>query len=110
MRTGTPASYAVCQASSLLILSILASYAVCQTARPAAIATPPSRLFDPIGFDDEWARHIKATVTIYARTCSCVDISSQLRRVFWEALAAVVHKTIEKVRIAGVTIRHHRDN
>jgi hypothetical protein len=34
MRTGTPASYAVCQASSLLILSILASYAVCQTARP----------------------------------------------------------------------------
>jgi hypothetical protein len=70
---------------------------------------PPSRLFDPIGFDDEWARHIKATLTTYARTCSCVDISSQLRRAFWEALTAVVHKTIEKVRIAGVT-RHHRDN
>jgi hypothetical protein len=70
----------------------------------------PSRLFDPIEFDDEWARHIKATVTIYARACSCVDISSQLRRAFWEALTAVVHKTIEKVRISGVTMRPHRDN
>jgi hypothetical protein len=39
MCTGTPASYAVCQASSSLILSILASYAVCQIALTAAIAT-----------------------------------------------------------------------
>ena len=71
--------------------------------------SPPSRLFDPIGFDDEWARHIKLTVVNFSRTCSCVDISSQLRRAFWDALTAVVHKTIEKVRRAGMT-KHHFDH
>ena len=71
--------------------------------------SPPSRLFDPIGFDDEWARHIKLTVANFARTCSCVDISSQLKHAFWDALTAVVHKTIEKVRRAGVT-KHYFDH
>ena len=67
-------------------------------------------LFDPVEFEIEWARHIKEAKTLY-RTCSCLDIrhTSQLRRVFWEALTAVVHRTIEHVRRAGVT-GLHRNN
>jgi hypothetical protein len=45
----------------------------------------------------------------YSRTCPCVDISSQLRRDFWEALTAFVDGAIERVRRAGVT-RLHFDN
>jgi hypothetical protein len=73
-----------------------------------SIAEAP-HLFDPIEFENAWARHIKETA-VSSKTCSCVDISSQLIRAFWEALTAVVHRTIEKVRRAGVTRHHHRDN
>ena len=63
----------------------------------ASIAEAP-HLFDLIEFEDAWARHIKETQATYARPCSCVDITSQLRRGFWEALTAFVDGTIQKVR------------
>ena len=70
-----------------------------------SIAEAP-HLFDPIGFENDWARHIKET----AARCSCLNISNQLRRAFWEALTAFVHETIEKVRRAGVSMTGlHRD-
>jgi len=61
-------------------------------------------LFDLIEFENARARHIKSEIQYYntyysqAQICSCVDISSQVIRAFWEALTAVVHRTIEKVR------------
>jgi len=58
-------------------------------------------LFDLIEFENARARHIKDE-TYYSETCSCVDISSQVIRAFWEALTVVVHRTIEKVRRTGV--------
>ena len=45
---------------------------------------------------------------IRSTTCSCAEISG-LIRAFWEALTAVVHMTMGKVRKAGVT-GLHRDN
>ena len=78
-----------------------------------SIAGAP-HLFDLIEFEDAWVRHIKAiqasysqssyTRSAYSRSqsCSCVDISSQLRRTFWEALAAFVDRAIDKVRRGGV--------
>ncbi|KAH9022499.1 hypothetical protein EDB84DRAFT_1618644 [Lactarius hengduanensis] len=57
-------------------------------------------LFDPVEFEDARARHIGSEIsnTRYALVCSCVEISShsQVIRVFWGALTAVVHGTIEK--------------
>ena len=73
-----------------------------------SIAGAP-HLFDLIEFEDVWARHVKEMQTSYSRSCSCVDISSQLRRAFWNALAAFVDRAIDKVRRAVVT-RLHRDN
>jgi hypothetical protein len=73
-----------------------------------SIAEAP-HLFDLIEFENAWARHIKEIEASYSTTCSCVDISSQLRRAFWEALTAFVDGAIERVRRAGVT-RLHRDN
>jgi hypothetical protein len=58
-------------------------------------------LFDPIAFENDWALHIKETAAVSSKTCSCVDIPSELRRSFWEALTTFVRKTIEKVRRAG---------
>ena len=58
-----------------------------------SIAEAP-RLFNFIEFEDAWARHIKEM----RRMCSCVEISSQLRRAFWEALTAFVDGVIETVR------------
>jgi hypothetical protein len=66
-------------------------------------------LFDPIEFESTWARHIKEVVASYSIPCSCVDISSQTLRAFWDSLTARVHRAIEKVRRTGV-IRHHREN
>ena len=53
-------------------------------------------LLDPIAFESEWARHIKE-VTVRSKICSCVDMSNQMRRTFWRALTAFVHRIIEKV-------------
>jgi hypothetical protein len=64
-------------------------------------------LFDLIEFENAWVRHIK-NVNNHSGG-SCVDISSQTIRAFWDALTAVVHRAIEKVRRTGVT-GPHRDN
>ena len=65
-------------------------------------------LLDLIVFENVRAHHIKKE-TCRSTTCSCVDISSQVIRAFWEALTAFVHRAIEKVRRTGVT-RPHREN
>ena len=70
-----------------------------------SIADAP-HLFDLISFENEWARHLQEKTQ---RSCSCMDMSSQVIRAFWGALTAVVNKTIERVRRAGVT-RFHREN
>jgi hypothetical protein len=59
-------------------------------------------LFDLISFENAWALHLQSKAQSSA-TCSCVGMSSQIIRTFWEALAAVVHGAIEKVRNTGVT-------
>jgi hypothetical protein len=56
-----------------------------------SIASAP-HLFDLIEFENAWTRHIKEIEA----SCSCVDISSQLRRDFWEALTAFVDRAIER--------------
>jgi hypothetical protein len=66
-----------------------------------SIADAP-HLFDPVAFKNDWAHNIEETMAIYSKSCSCVDISGQLRRAFWEALTIFVHTTIEKVRRADV--------
>ena len=65
-----------------------------------SIAEAP-RLFNLIEFEDAWACHIKEMKTSYSRMCSCVGISSQLRRAFWEALTTFVDGVIETVRRAS---------
>jgi len=72
-----------------------------------SIAEAP-HLFDLIEFEGAWARHNQDN-NYTSSKCSCVGISSQVIRTFWEALTAVVHRTIEKVRRTGGT-RLHRDN
>ena len=54
-------------------------------------------LFDLIEFEDARARHVRKMQTTYSAPCSCFDISSQLRRAFWEALTAFVNGAITKV-------------
>ncbi|KAH9166766.1 hypothetical protein EDB89DRAFT_1857100 [Lactarius sanguifluus] len=73
-----------------------------------SIAEAP-HLFDPTEIEGARARHIKYNAS-YRQACSCADTPSVIRT-FWEALTAVVHGTIEKVRIRiiGVT-RFHCDN
>ena len=66
-------------------------------------------LFDPIELKNARARHLKEFVASSYRTCSCVDISSQTIRAFWDALTAVIHGVIEKVRRTGLT-RPHLDD
>ena len=100
-----------------------------------SIARTP-HLFGLIEFEDAWARHIKQIQDSYSQShscssysydsydsydsyhrssyshspsCSCVGISNQLRRTFWEALTACVDRAIDTVRRAGAT-KLHRDN
>ncbi|KAI9436800.1 hypothetical protein BJY52DRAFT_1130320 [Lactarius psammicola] len=58
-------------------------------------------LFDLIEFENVWARHIQQYNNSYSSACSCLSISSQALRTFWEALTAVFHRTVEKVRRTG---------
>jgi hypothetical protein len=51
-------------------------------------------LFDLAEFEDARARHVQS-VGSYA--CSCATMLSPLKRTFWEALTAVVNRTLEKV-------------
>ena len=69
-----------------------------------SIAEAP-HLFDLIEFENARVRHIKEFQASYSRTCSCSDISSQLRRDFWEALTNFIDGVREKVRRIGVTAR-----
>jgi hypothetical protein len=67
-------------------------------------------LFDLIEFENVRARHIKeASQRPTLPTCSCVGISNEAIRAFWDALTAVVHGTIEQVCRASVT-RPHLDD
>ena len=70
-----------------------------------SIADAP-HLFDLISFENECVRHLQEKTQ---RSCSCMDMSSQVIRAFWGALTAVVNKTIEKVRRADMT-RFHREH
>jgi hypothetical protein len=74
-----------------------------------SIADAPN-LFDPIAFQNDWACHLKETMTTCSKACSRVDLSSDLRRAFWEALTSFVHTTVEKVRRDTTVTKHHRDN
>ncbi len=68
-----------------------------------SIAEAP-RLFDLIEFENARASHITNKINEnYWRsaTCSCVVISGGVIRAFWEALTAVVHRTMDKVRRSG---------
>ena len=60
-------------------------------------------LFDIIEFDNLRARHVRDSRN---ESCSCAEIST---RAFWQALTAVVHRTIEQVRKTDVTMRHRDD-
>ena len=62
-------------------------------------------LFVLIEFTVAKARHIGHSES----ACSCVAVSNRVIPAFWEALTAVVRRTIEKVRRAGV-IRPHLDD
>jgi hypothetical protein len=74
-----------------------------------SIAQAP-HLLDPIVFESDWVRHIKEA-TVRGKPCTCMDISSQVRRAFWKALTAFVHKTIKMVRRAGASVTWlHCDN
>lgn len=57
-------------------------------------------LYDLIAFENAWAFHIQSKTQSYT-TCSCLGMSSQLRRDFWEALTAFVDGVIERVRRGG---------
>ncbi|KAI9433732.1 hypothetical protein H4582DRAFT_969575 [Lactarius indigo] len=72
-----------------------------------SIAEAP-HLFDLTEFENARGRHIKSEITNihYYQSCSCVDMSGQVIRTFWEALTAVVHRAIEKVRRTAVTSLH----
>ena len=55
-------------------------------------------LLNTIEFENAWIRHIKEFQAAYSGTCSCFDISSQLRLAFCETLTAFVDEAIERVR------------
>jgi len=59
--------------------------------------TPPRNLFDLTEFEEVRARHVQSHGSYGA--CSCATMPIQVKRSFWEALTAVVHRTLEKVRI-----------
>ena len=69
-----------------------------------SIAGTP-HLFDLTEFEDARSRHIQSLGSSYG-PCSCASIPSSVKRSFWEALTAVVHRTLETVRRIGVTTPH----
>ncbi|KAN0137884.1 hypothetical protein V8E53_004368, partial [Lactarius tabidus] len=66
--------------------------------------TEAPHLFDIIEFENARARHIEDE-TYYSGTCSCADISCQFIRTFWEALTAVVQRTIEEADSTLVLVK-----
>ena len=65
-----------------------------------SIAEAP-HLFNFVEFENAWARHIKESQAFNQRMCPCIEISSQLRRAFWDALTAFVDDVIETVYMAS---------
>jgi hypothetical protein len=61
--------------------------------------TPPRNLFDLTEFEDVRARHVQNHNSSGYGACSCSTMPSPVKRSFWDALTAVVHRTLEKVRI-----------
>ena len=63
--------------------------------------TPPRNLFDLTEFEEVRARHVQSHIQSYGShaICSCATMPSQVKRSLCEALTAVVHRTLEKVRI-----------
>ena len=72
-----------------------------------SIAETP-HLFDLTEFENVLARHVQTYGASHG-VCSCAGITSQVKCTFWEALTAVVHRTLEMVCRIGVT-RTHRDS
>ena len=70
--------------------------------------TETPHLFDLTELENVLARHVHHYGRSYG-ICTCAGIPSQVKRSFWEALTAVVHRAIERVRRIGVT-RTLRDN
>jgi len=60
-----------------------------------SVARTP-HLFDLTEFENGLALHVQGYGASYG-VCSCAGIPSQVKRTFWEALTAIVHRTIEKV-------------
>ena len=58
-------------------------------------------LFHLIEFENAWASHVQGSANS-STICSCASIPSYVIRNFWEALTAVVQRTIEKVCRIGV--------
>ncbi|KAN0137928.1 hypothetical protein V8E53_004412, partial [Lactarius tabidus] len=69
-----------------------------------SIAEAP-HLFDFIEFENAWTRHIKEIEVSYSTAYSCVHISSQLRRAFWEALTTFVDGTIERTDLTLALVK-----
>ena len=54
--------------------------------------------FDLTEFENARTCHVQNTLSsTSSRACSCATMLSQVKRSFWEAFTAVVHRTIEKV-------------
>ena len=70
-----------------------------------SIAGTPD-LFDLTEFEDVRARHVQSYGSSYA--CSCATMFGPVRRTFWDALTAVIHRTLEKVRRISVATSYHR--
>jgi hypothetical protein len=70
-----------------------------------SIAETP-HLFDLTEFETAWGRHVQSYASSFYGACACATMPSQVKRSFWKALTAVVHRTLEKVRRTCVTTLH----
>ena len=70
-----------------------------------SVAETP-HLFDLTEFEAACGRHVQTHPSSYYGTCTCAAISSQVKRSFWKALTAVVHRTLEKACRIGKTSSH----
>ena len=70
--------------------------------------TPLRYLYDCTEFEEVRARHVQS-FNSYG-PCSCATMPNDLKRSFREALTAVVHGVLEKVRRIGVSSTPHRDS
>ena len=69
-----------------------------------SIAQTP-HLFDLTEFENAWTCYVQSHGS-FRGACSYRGIPSQDKRYIWEALTAVVHRTLEKVRRTGVNVPH----